>query len=212
MGLAAVAGVGGCSGSLGSAKSDGSADRHDGSADRRDDAVCSPLDVATQCSGALTECQPTWTEVLVHPECTVPYGVQESRGDCGPYHIRQISFPDGGGSTDYYDIASGELVAVYGRTGCYGPPGGLPDLADCPALSNVCGDGGVGRACICTNEGGGPGCLPVDPSIFAWNSPCPGDGGARCFASCEVNGEQYYGCVMGGSVATECLESCEICP
>src|SRR5579862_5881267 len=139
MGLVVAGGWGACSGSLGGAKSDagrdgtardGTAstdravdgfagvDRYDGSADLQDGGgVCSPLDLATQCSGGDdTECQPTWTEAVAHPQCMGGPGsfirVSESRSDCDGYHIRQIDHFDGG-ATYYYDIASGALVAIY---------------------------------------------------------------------------------------------------
>jgi hypothetical protein len=253
-------GWGACSGSLGGAKSDagrdgtvrdatvavdrfsgadrrdGSVDRHDGSTDRLDGgARCSPLDLATECPGGdLAECQPTWAEVLAHPQCSgSPANLgpvsREGRVDCGGYHIRGVTHVDWG-SSYYYDITSGALVAIYllgsgpGSGTCFGPSQGIVvDCTNAPSTPPVCtlyggalssSDAGL------LGDGGGSNCLPVtgDVASFAWNAPCARDGGTdggtACYASCGVSGGawKYVGCVSGSPVATMCYASCSECP
>ena len=203
---------------------DAGADRPDGS------AVCAPL--ATQCSGGdLSECQPTWTEALAHPQCvgtraSAPPLSVETRIDCGAYHIRYIGHIDSG-ETYYYDIVTGRLVALIGSNGaCYGPPQGI--TVSCPENSTatpVCtlyggalslGDGGV------PGDGGESTCLPAAFETTAvrlnWNAPCKRDGGTDagpvCYASCDIymGSYKYVGCVAGSSIGSTCYASCSECP
>lgn len=252
IGLVAAGGLGGCSGSLSGAKSDagrdgaapsdagarrdeGGANTQDAAADRADGAVCAPLDLPTQCpGGATSECQPTWADALAHPQCMgdpfdhFPF-TEETRLDCGAYHVRKVGHTDWG--TDYYyDISSGKLVALVRSggqiDGCNGPPQGV--TVDCAgaAVTPVCtlyggglsdsdagliGDGGV-ENCLALGDGA------ISPTPFDWNAPCDRDGGAdagaACYAACDVLNEtyKYVGCVSGSAAGTLCRASCSQCP
>jgi hypothetical protein len=72
----------------------------------------------------------------------------ESRFDCNGYHVSQIA-QDDTSSTYYYDLTSGQLVAVYAtsilaRRCVVGPPSGVN--ADCSNVTAVQ---------VCRHDGGG---------------------------------------------------------
>jgi hypothetical protein len=168
--MVTVGATGGCSGSLQTSHADAgrdatasldrpvtpALDAH-GRSDASDGGVClNPLDLATTCpGGAQAECQPTWTEVLAHPDCPdvgqtlASFLPSEFRGTCGPYDVRRIQRVDEF-STYYYNISDGTLAAIFltgvdGKTNCIdGPPGGIPATCLGPAWVPICStDGGV---------------------------------------------------------------------
>jgi hypothetical protein len=123
--------------------------------------VCSPLDLTkppVSDAGVLGTCEPTWSAVLAHPVCWIDFVQVESRGDCGPYHVRHIGVEvDVEDLTCYYDISSGMLVAIYtesttvctGPPGtnlrclCSGPPGGIAPECLNPTLTPFCAADGA---------------------------------------------------------------------
>lgn len=194
--------------------------------------------------GADQQCQPTWAEVLAHPYCEAPGSpigplMTDTHVDCGSYQVRRINFTDFG-ETYVYDSASGALVGIYkflsNSTACWGR-----DWADGTFLSacaaqatpacTVTGltvDGGFYGSELKLYDGGvlGDGstnCISVaSTSPTSWpgslNAPCAGDGGADagtfCYASCEVSGFKYVGCLStgsDGSSQTLCHANCSEC-
>jgi hypothetical protein len=211
---------------------------HDGDAgDARDaggaDGGCAPLDLTTNCLGGPTaECQPTWTAALAHPMCMgTPVNLfpitYEVHFDCGGvYHVRDVGHIDWG-ETYYYDIATGNLVALYDSAGlgkCFGAYQDARAACDTSATANspVCtlyggtfsdspdaglaGDAGA----VCANSSGSP--------SVRLNAPCPRDGGSSsgtaCYASCDrgLGLYKYVGCVSGDAGVTTCHASCSDCP
>jgi hypothetical protein len=159
--------AGACSGSLQTSHSDGGRDvavpidrpvDHAADAGGRPDAPdagggCLPVDAAVCPGGAQTECQPTWANVLSHPDCmgnpTGPSGsfASESHTYCGHYDVRSISHGDRG-TVYYYDIDSGTLAGeyVYGYSSvptCYGAADTAShDCYCCPPVTQICADDG----------------------------------------------------------------------
>jgi hypothetical protein len=151
------------------------------SADRSDAGFCSPLNLG--CDGTQEWCPQTWAGVLAHPLCS-SFGDVDDRDDCGPYHVRRIvSKADSQGTTFYYDISSGVLVAVYFGSlatdrDCFGPPGGIgvqcPDWTPTQVCTADMTDGGR------VLDGGRDGTRSTDGSSDARSESDRGDAGAVC--------------------------------
>ena len=109
-----------------------------------------PQEVMPYCAGRTNwTCTTTWAAVLLDTSvCPLEGGFDDYRGLCGDFDVRELF---GGGENDvYYDVSTGNLVAIWARvagaTGsCVaGPPDFAPPSCTVGALTRVvCPDGGA---------------------------------------------------------------------
>ena len=116
-----------------------------------DHAAACTVPVDNYCAGNNWGCTPTWADVEVETLSCTGNPFEDTRSDCGPYHVRELQIVEVG-AISYYDSSTGALVAIIGL----GMNGGHCQAGPSDFVIPTCSGNNTSPVSVpCSNGGGG---------------------------------------------------------